>query len=128
MSELNLYNNDDKSAVNTLAMRLLFELTKPDFIQSLFSRSKEEIIGNLTREMEAKNEAYFYILDRGLLDDFISLTNTNPAASTDFARLIRLLYMQIEQKDQQLSFMRDQIVAARRDIDFYQEYIENMGR
>ena len=128
MSELNLYNNDDKSAVNTLAMRLLFELTKPDFIQSLLSTSKEEIIGNLTREMEAKNEAYFYILDRGLLDDFISLTNTNPAASTDFARLIRLLYMQIEQKDQQLSFMRDQIVAARRDIDFYQEYIENMGR
>lgn len=53
-----------------MAVKALHNVNRPDLIQSLYNRSIQQLINDFIVEMDAKNKAYYFILEHGHFDAF----------------------------------------------------------
>lgn len=52
------------------AVKALHAVHRPELIQSLYNRSIQQLINDFIVEMDAKNKAYYFILEHGHFDAF----------------------------------------------------------
>ncbi|MDJ1496569.1 hypothetical protein QNI19_26790 [Cytophagaceae bacterium DM2B3-1] len=52
------------------SVEAVHENIKPALMQNLESRSKDDLIQSYCNEMDAKNRAYYFILESGLINEF----------------------------------------------------------
>ena len=52
------------------AIKAMHQVNRPELIQKQLFKSKDQLIRDLFIEMDAKNRAYYFILESGLLESF----------------------------------------------------------
>lgn len=52
------------------AIKAIHQVNRPELIQKLLFKSKDQLIQKLLIELNAKNRAYYFILESGLLEQF----------------------------------------------------------
>ena len=62
--------NQSGSILSPPAIRAVHAAHRPQLIQQLYQMSINQLISDFLIEMDAKNKAYFFILEHGLLDSF----------------------------------------------------------
>ena len=56
--------------ISPLAIKAMHAVNRPEVIQKLYSRDKLQLINELIVERDAKNQAYYFILENGHFDAF----------------------------------------------------------
>ncbi|MCL6102177.1 MAG: hypothetical protein M1292_06755 [Bacteroidetes bacterium] len=64
--------------ISPLAIKAMHAVNRPEVVQKLYSRDKQQLIKDFIVEMDAKNEAYYFIIENGHFDAFCSYCK-NPA-------------------------------------------------
>ena len=68
--------NQSGSILSPPAIRAVHAAHRPQLIKQLYQKSINQLISDFLIEMDAKNKAYFFILEHGHLDAFKNYCQT----------------------------------------------------
>jgi len=126
MENKNLLPGSNNELISSLGIKFLWEASKPEMIQAKLSLSKEELVGEIIEHMETRNEILYFVMDNGLLNELITYNKQFPEAREAFLMQVARLIKDNESKQDQIEALMEMIKAARRDIDYYQDIIEEL--
>ncbi len=68
--------------ISPVDVKTMHSENRPELIKSLYSRSLQQLINSFISELDAKNEAYYFIIENGHLDAFITYCKNERRANT----------------------------------------------
>jgi len=65
-----MLKNSTAGIPSTIAIKAMHQVNRPELIQKLLFKSKDQLIQKLLIELTAKNRAYYFILEQGYFEQF----------------------------------------------------------